>query len=537
MSAFVAAVDVGTGSARAGIFDTNGRLLGRAEHGISLNRPRADHAEQDSEQIWSAVCASVRAARALAGVAPDAMAAIAFDATCSLVVRDLEGRPVTVSSGREDRWDTILWLDQRARAEAADFTATGHAIVAHCGGTMSPEMQLPKLLWLKRRMPDSWARAGLVFDLVDFLSWKASGSPARSHCALTCKWSYRGQSADPWSRDLLAEIGLADMADRTGAPPTSVAIASDLGPLCPEAAAALGLSEGCRVAAGMIDAHAGALGATGAHGADLGGRLALIAGTSTCLMAFSDAPRFEPGFWGPYRDVVIPGYWMIEGGQSASGALLDHVCAVWGGADPDAAFHARVCDRIAELRAEEGWSLARRLNVLPDFAGHRSPYADPAALGVVSGLSLERSFDGLCRLYWRTAVGLACGIRQNVDRLMPPPAARPRLCVAGGHARNPMLLQLYADATGCVLSAPGQGDAVLLGTAMVAATAAGAFADLGHAVRGMQAPTREILPEAEATVELQTDYRIFLEMQEQRRRIDHLVASAGSPMQTDGPAR
>ncbi len=537
MSAFVAAVDVGTGSTRAGIFDTDGRLLGRAEQAIVLNRPGADHAEQDSEQIWSAVCASVRSARALAGVAPDAIAGIAFDATCSLVVRDLEGRPVTVSSGGEDRWDTILWLDQRARAEAADFTATGHAIVAHCGGTMSPEMQLPKLLWLKRRMPDSWARAGLVFDLVDFLSWKASGSPARSHCALTCKWSYRGQSPDPWSWDLLAEIGLPDMADRTGVPRNSVAIGSDLGSLCPEAAAALGLSEGCRVATGMIDAHAGALGATGAQGDDLDGRLALIAGTSTCLMAFSGTPRFEAGFWGPYQDVVMPGNWMIEGGQSASGALLDHICAVWGGAEPDAAFHARVCDRIAELRAEEGWGLARRLNVLPDFAGHRSPHADPAALGVVSGLTLERSFDGLCRLYWRTAVGLACGIRQNVDRLTPPPAARPRLCVAGGHAKNPMLLQLYADATGCVLTTPEQGDAVLLGTAMVAATAAGAFSDLGQAARWMRAPVREILPDAAATAELETDYRIFLEMHDHRRRIDELVAGAGKPMRDDGPVR
>ncbi|MCB1402189.1 MAG: ribulokinase, partial [Rhodobacteraceae bacterium] len=103
----------------------------------------------------------------------------------------------------EDRWDTILWLDQRARTEAAEVTATGHPVIAHCGGAMSPEMQLPKLLWLKRQMPEHWARAARVSDLVDFLAWKASGSTARSHCALTCKWSYRGQCADPWPRDLI----------------------------------------------------------------------------------------------------------------------------------------------------------------------------------------------------------------------------------------------------------------------------------------------------------------------------------------------
>jgi ribulose kinase len=284
----------------------------------------------------------------------------------------------------------------------------------------------------------------------------------------------------------------------------------------------------------MIDAHAGALGALGGTPDDPDHQLALIAGTSTCLMALSAAPRFEPGFWGPYRDVVIPGRWMIEGGQSASGALLDHICSIWGGAEPDAAFHGRVCARIAELRAREGWGLARRLNVLPDFAGNRSPHADPAALGVISGLTLDRSFDGLCRLYWRTAVGLASGIRQVVDRLVPPPAARPRLHVAGGHARNPMLLQLYADATGCVLDVAEQADAVLLGSAMVAATAAGEFTDLRRAARMMTAPVREIVPDAAARSELDIDYRIFLEMHEQRRRIEHLATGAEVSAKLDG---
>ncbi|TKD39960.1 MAG: ribulokinase, partial [Mesorhizobium sp.] len=51
-NSFVCAVDVGTGSARAGILDTGGTLLGRAEHPIVMNRPKADHAEHDSQDIW-----------------------------------------------------------------------------------------------------------------------------------------------------------------------------------------------------------------------------------------------------------------------------------------------------------------------------------------------------------------------------------------------------------------------------------------------------------------------------------------------------
>ncbi|KAK5275459.1 hypothetical protein LTR16_012458, partial [Cryomyces antarcticus] len=54
-------------------------------------------------------------------------------------------------------------------------------------------------------------------------------------------------------------------------------------------------------------------------------RLAAVAGTSTCHLAMSEKPVFVNGVWGPYRDVLIPDYWMAEGGQSATGELLKHV--------------------------------------------------------------------------------------------------------------------------------------------------------------------------------------------------------------------
>lgn len=135
----LAAVDVGTGSARAGVFDATGRLLGRAEAPLDLRRDGPRRAEQSSAQIWDAAGLALRAARAEAGVAPEAIAAVAFDATCSLVVRDAAGRPVGVTPGAPDAWDTILWLDHRALDEA-------EAIDAHRGqgpGGDLPEMALP----------------------------------------------------------------------------------------------------------------------------------------------------------------------------------------------------------------------------------------------------------------------------------------------------------------------------------------------------------------------------------------------------------
>jgi ribulose kinase len=140
---FVCAVDVGTGSARAGILDARGSVLGRAEHPIAMNRPAAEFAEQDSQNIWSAVCLAVRAAREKAGIDAEAVVGIAFDATCSLVVRDRAGGQLSVSTSGDPRWDTIAWLDHRAIAEADECTRGGHAVVASGGGVMSPEMVTP----------------------------------------------------------------------------------------------------------------------------------------------------------------------------------------------------------------------------------------------------------------------------------------------------------------------------------------------------------------------------------------------------------
>ncbi|UUP18169.1 Ribulokinase [Nitratireductor thuwali] len=528
MRDLVVAVDVGTGSARAGVLDREGRLLGRAEKPILMNRPQANYAEHDSEDIWKAVCQSVRAALQRAGARADAIAGISFDATCSLVVRDPAGAQVSVSLTGQKRWDTIVWLDHRAIDEADECTATGHRVLDYVGGVMSPEMQTPKLMWLKRNLPESWKVAGHFFDLADFLSWKASGSLERSQCTLTCKWGYLAHETPGWQQDFFAGVGIGDMLERGALPETASAIGTDLGPLTPAAAGELGLTEQCRVGAGLIDAHGGALGVLGGfagNAASIDRHMALIAGTSSCIMAFSPEPRPVRGVWGPYLGAALPGYWVGEGGQSVSGALLDHIIRWHGaGGEPDAAMHQKIVGRIIELREQEGPALASRLHVLPDFHGNRSPLGDPHAVGVISGLTLDSSFDSLCRLYWRTAVAIAFGIRHILDALNKSGYGIDTLHVTGGHVKNPLLMELYADATGCTVVEPQAEDAVLLGTGMVAATAAGLYPDLSQACIAMDRGGRMRLPDPASRDRFERDYLIFLEMHRQRRSIDAMLS-------------
>src|SRR5437588_826925 len=143
--AVVLAVDVGSTSARTGLFDASGTRLARAEHPFSTQRPATDHAEHGSHEIWRAVCEATRKALGAAGVAGDAVAGLAFDATCSLVMLDHGGQPVTVSTTGDDAWNVVMWADHRAVTEASEITATGHRVLDYVGGVMSPEMELPKL--------------------------------------------------------------------------------------------------------------------------------------------------------------------------------------------------------------------------------------------------------------------------------------------------------------------------------------------------------------------------------------------------------
>ena len=517
------AVDVGTASARAGLFDRSGAPLSRASFPITLYQPEARLAEYDSEEIWSAVCRSVKAVLAQAEMPADRIAAIAFDATCSLVVRGKRGEQVTVSRSGNARFDTIAWMDHRARAEAEALSESGHPLLYHSGGSLSPEMAIPKLSWLKVNLPESWENAASIFDLSDYLTFRATGSKARSTSPLAAKWGYLAQKEEGWNRDFLHLAGLDDLLAKAALPARATLPGTALGTLLPRAAEDLGLDGGCKVAPGMIDAYAGATGLLASFAdnpEDLRRQAALVAGTSSCIIRLSHQPEAMTGFWGPYFSTGLPGFWLTEGGQSAAGSALDHMVRMHAaGGSPDASLHARILERITVLLAIEGDAFGRPIDVLPDFLGNRSPLADPRATATIAGLSLDTSFDGLCRLYWRTAVGMACGIRHILETMEERGASIDRLHMAGGHARNNLLVSLYANVTGRSIFVAEKADAVLLGSAINAAAAAGLEKDMIAAGRAMSGGRLCHDPDPARTATFERDYRRYKTLVRHRQEL------------------
>jgi FGGY-family pentulose kinase len=532
-SALYLGIDVGTASVRAGLFDASGKMHGLGVEPITIYRPREDFVEQSSDDIWRAAGVAVRAALEASAAAPGQVRGIGFDATCSLVVLDERDKPVSVSLTGKDEQNVIVWMDHRATEEAARINKTPHEVLRYVGGGVSPEMQTPKLLWMKEALPKTWKRAKRFLDLPDFLVYRATGRDVRSLCTTVCKWTYLAH-AGGWDAGFFKKVGLGDLADegfaRVG---TNVRpMGERAGTLTDKAAAELGLTPGIPVGVAIIDAHAGGIGVLGIEiggrrpsEEELGDRLALIGGTSSCHMAVSREPRFIPGVWGPYFSAMVPSWWLTEGGQSATGALLDYTInthAEGAALRREAAdkkthaasiLNARLVELARQARVPFPAALARELHVLPDHHGNRSPRADASLRGMVSGLKLTEGRDPLALLYLATVQALALGTRHILDAMRAHGYRVTTLVATGGDAKNPVFLREHADATGCRVVLPREPEAVLLGSAMLGAVASGDRASIADAMGAMSVADRVIEPAGgEVAKYFDAKYAVFLRM-------------------------
>ncbi|MCG9657251.1 FGGY-family carbohydrate kinase [Vibrio mediterranei] len=541
MSIYFIGVDVGSGSARAGVFDAVGRKVGEAKRDTLMFKPQADFVEQSSDDIWQCVCSAVKDAVSQANIAPIQVKGIGFDATCSLVVLDKKGQPLSVSpTGRREQ-NVVMWMDHRAISQADRINATEHPVLAYVGNRISPEMQTPKLLWLKQNMPNTWSNAGYFFDLPDFLTWKATFDDSRSLCSTVCKWTYLGHESK-WDKSFFELIGLEDVLEDNAKliGERILPMGQPVGDgLTINAADDLGLVPGTAVGTSIIDAHAGGIGVLGAAGmtgdqADFNKRLALIGGTSSCHMAASKTARFIDGVWGAYFGAMIPEYWLNEGGQSATGALIDHIITshpLYQSVKDLAKKQGKTVyqllnDRLLELAGskEDIAFLTKDIHVLPYFHGNRSPRANAHLTGTITGLKMSKTFDDMALAYLATVQGIALGTRHIIEVMNESGYEIDTIMACGGGTKNSVFLQEHANATGSMILLPEESEAVLLGSAMLGSVAAGFYGDIPEAMNAMSRISKSIMPQTEKNkLFYDAKYKIFHKMYEDDREYKRLM--------------
>ncbi|KAF9428313.1 hypothetical protein BGZ94_002820 [Podila epigama] len=579
-------VDVGSGSSRAALISATGTLLAIHSTPFSTTRPAPDFFEQSSNEIWRATVGSIRAVLTASGIDPARVKGIGFDATCSLVAYSAgtpeTAQPVSISpsSGFEDHdRNIIMWCDHRAKDQACRITATGHDILRNIGGTMSPEMELPKTLWLYENMPrDKWDSIGRLFDLPDFLTWKATGHYLPSRCSVVCKWAYKARPSSKdekdgdkeeqgWSDAFLRSIGLGEIADNDcqllcglGNKSQQVNFAGEfIGGLTETVAKELGLLPGTAVGGAVIDAYAGAIGTLGAQTngvpptvGEAQKRISLICGTSSCHLLMSDRPIFVKGVWGPFHGVMLPDMWVAEGGQSSTGQLIDYLtkthvaysealkCAQE--ASPQALtiyeYLNQHLEVLAKTRTLDNVAfLTRRLHMTPDHHGNRSPFADQTMRGSIVGLDLNSgTVDGLAVLYLAAVQALVLGTQQILDSLRREGYTIETACISGGLSLNRLFVRVLADVLQLPVVLPGSGGdaAVVVGAAVCGAVAyesskralgAGMDGLLWDAMARLTSSSDVVQPTDDPKLRqfYEAKYRVLEKMQQDQRDYERLM--------------
>ncbi|KAJ9216706.1 hypothetical protein DTO166G4_1552 [Paecilomyces variotii] len=569
-------IDVGTGSARACIINNKGDIVGLASENIGLWQPQTGYYEQSTSDIWRCICVSVQRAIDQHNIDPTHVRGIGFDATCSLAVfAEDTDEPVSVTGPKFDTdRNVILWLDHRPVEETEKINATNHNLLRYVGGKMSIEMEIPKVLWLKNHMPKELFDRCKFYDLADALTHIATGTEKRSFCSVVCKQGYVPVGVDGsvkgWQEDFLREIGLEDLVEDDfkrmggvqGVNGEYLSAGELVGTLCEKAANELGLPPGIAIGSGVIDAYAGWIGTVGAKvsldeeqlAADVAkndrtqafGRLAAVAGTSTCHLAMSPNPVFVPGVWGPYKDTIIPGYWMAEGGQSATGELLKHVIETHPAFNQAISiaesYHTNIYDylneHLKEMMHEQNAPsisyLGRHIFFYGDLWGNRSPIADPRMSGSIVGLSADKSIDGLALYYYATLEFIALQTKQIIEEMNKAGHVLTSIFMSGSQCQNDILVKLIASACEMPVLIPRYVHAAVChGAAMLGAKAAsadpeGKTEDLWSIMDRMSKPGKKVDPTTDEREKalLKVKYEVFLEQcyrqREFRSKVDEV---------------
>ena len=194
-------IDVGTGSARAGDL-RRARQTPRdgRSHRSRSSGPQEDFVEQSSDDIWQRVRqGGARGARARRQIGPaerDRRHRLRRDLLAGRCSTQ-DDRPVTVSPTGDDEQNVIVWMDHRAIDESRSAsTRPRHDGAPVRRRAISPEMETPKLLWLKEHLPDELvarARGSSICPI--FSTYRATGIDVRSLCTTVCKWTYLGHEA------------------------------------------------------------------------------------------------------------------------------------------------------------------------------------------------------------------------------------------------------------------------------------------------------------------------------------------------------
>jgi gluconokinase len=476
----IAALDIGTSSTRALLFD-GARHTGRhaqVEYALISEEPGA--AELDPMQVMNAV---LECLTRLDESAPGGFDAVALSSAMhSFTAVDPAGTPLMRA---------LTWADNRAAGAAQTLKELpdAQAIYAATGVPLHPMSPLAKLVWLKTVRPEIFKRAGKFVSLLEFICHRLFGVWQVDHAIASSSGLYNLASRD-WDAGALAAAGIG--RERLSQPVPTGTVLSGINPgyglsmgIAAQTPFVLCGSDGC-----LANLGAGAIaGAIHANPAREFKRAVLTIGTSGAFRMTVDRPATDPGMRSfcyamSERQFVIGG--ATNGGGLPLRWLRDSFPQLLPGhGDP----YAALADLAAQASAGAGGLLFH-----PYLAGERAPLWNADARGSFIGLNFRHGPPQLVRAVME---GILFNLAMILDVLEELGGSCNEILAGGGFARSDFWLQMAADLFGRPLIVADNPETTAQGAALMAYTALGGCADLKAAVALLAPATRRIEPDAE----------------------------------------
>ena len=430
-------IDIGTSSVKTVLFDRDQRLIAQASEPLTVQRPHPGWSEQDPEAWWAAVektINSIALRHSLADLRGIGLSGQMHGAVC-LDHDDRVLRPA------------ILWNDGRAMAECAELEAACPRSREIAGNIAMPGFTAPKLLWLRKHEPDTFARVDAVLLPKDYIRFRLTGHHV-SEMSDASGTLWLDVAARDWSDDLLEATGLtrAHM-------PRLVEGSAPSGDLLPDLAARWGIRGTAVVAGGAGDNAAAACGV----GVVTPGSAFVSIGTSGVL--FVSNARFSPNTAGAVHAFAhaIPDTWHQMGVILSASDSLEWLSRVAG-------------RKPADLAAEVDPAAPSAVTFLPYLSGERTPHNDASARGAFVGLAQS---TGLPDLAQAVMEGVAYAFADCQRVLADAGTDFASALAVGGGARSDTWLRIVASVLDRPLQLAADSDVgAALGAARLAICAA-----------------------------------------------------------------
>lgn len=494
MAKYFMGIDAGTGSLRVAIFDEKGHMTAYDVKEYPSYFPKSGWAEQDDKDWWKALKAAIPACLRKSGVKPDEIVGISCDGTSSTTIfLDKEGNSVRTP---------ILWMDVRASEEAQSISS----LVAGCDALkfyrsgVPAESLIPKCMWVKKNEPENWAKTETIFEFTSWLHWKLSGRKTTNMSVAAFRWLYDDKNGG-YPMDLYTAIGLEDVVDKF--PKDVLKTGTPIGKIDPSIADELGLSPETMIVEGTLDAVACMTGV----GSVKPGGMALIGGTSSCLLGLSTTEFHEIGVNGTYPNLLYDGTSLVEGGQASSGGILNWfrnnlVPKEWENQAKER--QIGIYDFIAR-QAEDIPIGSDGLIMIDYFQGNRAPYSDSDARGMFWGLSLGHTTAHMARAVLE---GVAYGACHCIRCMKEAGYDVKEIYACGGLAESDIWMQMHADILGIPMYTTQESQSAgCLGDSMIVAVGCGIYKDLQEAAENMVVIDKKYEP----NMENHEKYQFFLE--------------------------